>query len=1040
MDSERQRIRPVVSQNRQSQSEVSREGLSSDKARKSSWDLVSYRRILRHSGPDGYILERFSPRTKLFHSGKEGRKYRDPENSWERSVGDFSTRKSWTTHDGSGRAATPEVLAGDVNIFFDKVKPDNPTPMDMQHACEIADQLLRLSLGFGSVQEIRSLLLWKIAANVLSIEDLDNIVGAFAVVAGKMGPEPTLQFYSDLFATATFEHQAPSERLRLELKLRAEALKMDDVEGGCRALTDSICIPAKLEYNKLAEMLGRECRELVRQGHLNAAVDLWCTTTKARASYSAVDAELENELYDAAITAKHASLCVSMLRLKSSLNFNHNMRQQKDALIKLCFEEGSTGLLRNLFRIKAEGALGHSKLSTRSYVCLAQCFAEDSKGFESFKVYYKRVPPAFRGSVAEASVAARAFSLKADWKATRDLERVRTDYQLAIDRYAQDGIDEQCLRPLNVAMTEIQLSANQPVQAMKALAVMNGPQLDSDVAMLTALALAKQGDWPSFERLLHALHKEPLEWTPGNKRAFNNALHLFSRHHTAQQLSDLAERSISQLNFQPNRATWEILLSSFVSKRSVSLLRHWLCNPGLLERKTELDADIGAVLMKTWYLDFRHSHLVVMWVCRELVRKAPSLHGGQLWNVMREALGFDLRTLGGTNAPWMEPIIRARAELISEQGAEIPRPGHVWNRQLYDRGQLLTIDQGASMEAERYDSPQEETKLSYSESFKGDDVLPTKSLDWQELRPSYMTSWTEESIPDTSADKLDVPTLERQMIVQLSLGEHQTVLQMYQDSLDAAGLPASPIMLEVALEASIRFQGHAEEAERIITAASQAGMNIACAIGPLLIHQIRQLTSIDQPTATSLRHKVIDYYRMNERNGLHVKHHIGTHAAHTLMHNGHADLGVNLLATIFKSPWSASQPLDLTALSVWFTGYAHLGHLRGMHWVVEEILARGLSIDMPFIRTLRRARRPAQRLADGRVVYGTQERRVLAYLKFWSGVFRQKREEQMRESKRFGRKLVRVLAEAANGGGEKRGVPRGVGRKLERRRAARGLA
>lgn len=1023
-------------------------------AKKSSWELVSYRSILRDSTSDEYILERSSPGTKLFRAGKQGRKYRNPENSLERTVIHFATRNYWISNDDARRELSSSDIVEDVNMFFDKANINSPLQMDMEHACEIADHLLRLALGQGLIQEIRSLLLWKIAVNVLDAEDLYNIVSEFATVVEKMGPEPALQFYSDLFATFAFDHASPSERFRLDLKIRAEVLKMPDPEEFEEAyskFTKNIHIPAKLEYNDMAEILGGECRRLVDHENLAAAVDLWCTVTRARGSYSTVDASLDKELFDAAVEAKHLSLCARMLRLKESSKFSHSIRQQKDAFIKVCFEEGATGLLRNLFRPKVENALGTSKLSAHSYKCLSLCFAEDSRGFESFSVLYKRVPPSIRASVAEASVTTAAFSLKADWKATRDLEAIWTKYQQAIERYAQDGIDEQALRPFHVAMTEIQLSANKPLQAMKGLATMKEAQLDSNVAILTALALAKQNDWSPFERLLSALQKHPVDWTAGNKRAFNNALHLFSRQHTVQQLSDLVETAVTRLDFSPNKATWEIFLSCIVSNKSMSLLKHWLCNPGVLGGRIELDADIGAALMKTWYLDFRHSHQMVMWFCRNLVHAAPSLYGGQLWNVVREALGFDLRTLRGTNAPWMEPILRQRADLLSRGGDNIPRPGHIWNRQLYPGNQSPGLDQKTSANPREGDALEQ---MKFTDSKKDDaskeDVclnsavsldpinVPIAGPDWQEIRPSYSTTVPSEVVVDQDSGNLDVPTLERQMILQLSLGHYKEALQMYQDSLDAAALPASPIVLEVALEASLRLHKDSHEAERIMTTAANAGMNVACAMGPLLIDQMRHLRRIDKQTASNLRARAINYYRMNERNGLHVKHYVGVHAAYVLINNGFAELGINLLSTIFRSPWSSFQPLDITAMSVWFLGYADLGHLQGMHWVVQEVSSRNMSIDMGFIRTLRRARRPARRRADGSVSFRRQERKTTAYLKMWSEVFTRKREAQMQASKVFGRKMISVMARAANGGvGAKRTLPYGVFKKIERRRRRR---
>jgi hypothetical protein len=798
--------------------------------------------------------------------------------------------------------------------------------------------------------------------------------------------------------------------------------------------------------------------------------------------------KVDRILFDAAIDARHLSLCAQILRFKDQ-RANRNNSTQKNAFIRVCFEEGAVGMLRSLFDDESTGALKrNAALSHQSYVYLCHCFAD--RTIKMFMRYYRMLPVELRASVADARVDAGASALKADWKHTRNLDHVRTIYEDRVKHATQDAYADA--RALHVAMIEVELSANQPVEAMRTISKMNENGTDGSVATLTALALAKQKNWLAFGRLFEALRQDAtgLHWTPTMKRAYNNALHLFARSHSSQQLSDFVSMSINELRFSPNQSTWEILMSGLVSQRAIVLLKYWIKFSRASEGKISLNAGIAAALMKTWYLDFRHSHVLVIWLCRTLAELAPSLHGEGLMNIVRETIAFDLRKLHGVNAPWMESIIRTRQALYQRLTDAIARPGYIWNGQLLGSGRLVAADEALSssqvlhekeaptilLEPQATEATRKfdmvaavETWTHFQESDQVgkaygvaeaiepasphrapvvSDLTGIEEVDAvnspasgphlfdasiADLRTSYESDITDGTTADSALEVPHTESLERQMVVQLSHGQFDAVLKLYQDSLDAVGLPASPLVLEIAVDASLRATGDRHEAERIMSAARDAGMNVTCAMGPLLIDQIRHTRVVDTQSAARLRSGVIEYYRMNELNGLHVKHHVGIHTAHTLIQAGFAEHGINLLRTIIQSSWSADKPLDIVAMSVWLSGYASLGHVDGMRWVVEEVLEQRLNIDQGFMRVLKRARRPVQYLDNADPIYVKQKPETVAYLKQWYSVCRRRRQAQMQESKVFGRKLVTLLASAANGETPRTARPRG-GRRAPTRR------
>ena len=1048
--------------------------LGSGKNKKTSREWISYQRRLQYGLDTKHELQATSRTTQLFHATAQGKAYHDPRTTFDQVAESFATRHMWTGQDGAKLDLSAEILARDADVFFEIVDANSPLKTSMHDACKIADELLRLSLDLGSVEVVRSFLLWKLAVEALSVEDLFDTATSLASIADSLGHEEAIaQFYSDLFATPVYTGAKATERIRINLRLLAEALKLKTIEQHCWLYSRSLAkrFIVKLNTRGHGELLDQECRRLLDSGHTRSAVELWCNIWPTLLCDQQRDLQIEDDLFNAALTERHLSLCARILRRQEKRNFG-DYSHQKDAFIKMCFEQGGTEVLRRMFGNTRSDLQGNEHLSPESYAYLSRCFADARQYYPVFELYYARVPLELRTSMVESGASDGSFALKAQWKATRNLDHVRAIYEHKLGVLEHMGLTEEAVRPLHVAMVEVELSANQPITALGALSQLNKTGSDGSVATLTALALAKQKKWAMFGRLFEALKKNGtiLHWTPSTTRAFNNVLHLFSRSHSAQQLSDFATMVFSELGFRPNAATWEVLLSGLTSKRDIGLLKYWIKFSDASGGKFAMEARIGAAIMKQYYLDSRHSqsHVMVIWFCRTLAQRAYSMRSDALLNVVREAIGFDLRKLHGPNAPWMEPIICTRQALLDGSGGDIPEPGYIWNGRLYDKGGArdavplhLTLDQvtdtarsplpstkytvgGARSEASAktwvpYSSQQSanvtETSEAKDESFNSAvrDVRNTSSLankstalagDAIDAETSTSTD-DDVSVDDTrlsykgrqsSAVTSKVEALERQMVSYFSLQQYDSAVELYHASLDATSLPASPLMLEVAIDASLRTENDCHKAEQILSAARDAGMNVTCAIGPLLIDKIRRASVEDRHGATTLRNQVMEYYHSNELNGLHVKHHVGTAAAHTLIQAGFAESGVKLLSAILRSDWCAEEPPNIATMSVWLLGHAALGHVKGMYWVVREVLAEGMAIDQGFMRALKRARRPLIRINDGPLTYKKQERKTVAYLCQWYKLCSRKRAAQMQASKSFGRKLVDLLASSASDG------------------------
>ncbi|KAK4625049.1 uncharacterized protein CLAFUR5_05888 [Fulvia fulva] len=253
--------------------------------------------------------------------------------------------------------------------------------------------------------------------------------------------------------------------------------------------------------------------------------------------------------------------------------------------------------------------------------------------------------------------------------------------------------------------------------------------------------------------------------------------------------------------------------------------------------------------------------------------------------------------------------------------------------------------------------------------------------------------------------------LMRDMVASFSLQHYRSVIDLYHESTGIKNLPATPKALEISVEASLRSQrGNPAEATAMITAARDAGLNVTCATGPMLLHQMWHLDLDDQRNANLLRVAVTDWYRTNAENGWPVSHHVGVTAANILVNKGRPEHGISILNSIYHSEWAQERDFDIAPMSVYLRGYAALGSDKGLQWTLSTVMRKDIRIDRKFLVTLQRARE----------IYGELLRRrpelrgsmnMLAALRRWRSVFSERRERQRIDTKLFGRRLRDVIVD-----------------------------
>ncbi|KAI5362342.1 hypothetical protein Slin15195_G059940 [Septoria linicola] len=249
------------------------------------------------------------------------------------------------------------------------------------------------------------------------------------------------------------------------------------------------------------------------------------------------------------------------------------------------------------------------------------------------------------------------------------------------------------------------------------------------------------------------------------------------------------------------------------------------------------------------------------------------------------------------------------------------------------------------------------------------------------------------------------------MIWHLSIKQYSKVLELYENSLSPTGLPAAPLALAVAVQAQIRLDGgDLREASGIIDAARNAGFNVACAKGPVLIRDMRMLNPRDKKNANALRTRVVAYYRANFEAGFPVSHHVGVSAANILIDNRCPEHGLSLLNFVYRAEWAKKNPANIVAMSVYLKGYMARRSLRGIQWVVKKVLSDGIRINRRFLHRLRTSpkafERHSRRFANRR---NTVNPETLRKLRRMRAICAERRIVQRQQAVRLGNKLVRAI-------------------------------
>ncbi|KAF1344615.1 hypothetical protein BDV97DRAFT_362073 [Delphinella strobiligena] len=826
--------------------------------------------------------------------------------------------------------------------------PSVDSPSDVQLVL-LASRILDVATRVGSLDAVRDIATWLLRAEQLDANRVKAMCVNSSVVLSKSDPEVACAFYTELLLDERL--QSLKEINLCRLIFTASLLDADLPMG--TAQRQLVPLDETREGYDPSEDITECCRALLESHRHRAAVRLlrYCLS-KETINVAAFNV-LTKEIFEQCLQLDDFKSCAEVLQCThGSPDFTSHLSR----LILECKDRGADAILVQLH--KCYGS--QHKLPEAVYPALCSAYAKASNK-KAAAFFMRHIQRPMDDSILAACQPAWAELLERKWNDTRNLQHVERVFSKLRLLAGRGNIDIALYNTMIGACVQAG-KTHQAENFLRQMQDEEGIQPDLTTFGHFLLSAAKARDWNGVESLLNMLDDVSMaDVSPAHRiDVFNPVLSEYVRHHQPAQIWTFASAAFETHGILPNQRTNDIVFESFVHGRRLDLVPRWLFYVQTCGGQARLSPRTVLRMLRRYYYDTRPSHVVMMWLCRNLIHSESALQTQDMDLLLRESIGYDMRQVGGPQKSRLFQLAHARLKILENN------PGHVPLPRL------------------RSDPLQEKP---------GSDSLPGSPL-YQEY-----------------ADKRHI---ENDILLSLSLGQHSDAVVFYKQSLAASGLPYSSLSLEMAITASLRAQhGDPMEAEELLNAAQEANLNTSAALMPLMLERIKNAGKYSQTLEPEeLGKTMVDFYCAMDKNGIPVRHHLATTAAHVLISHSKAEQGISLLRTVLESPSSslAPKPLDIAAMTVFFQGYAKIEHEAGMEWTVNTILEQNIRIDATFSRVLAQCKRDL-RLASN----ATSETRYLKLAKRvegWRETCMQRQDEQIREATNFGNQLVRCIVKS----------------------------
>lgn len=797
-----------------------------------------------------------------------------------------------------------------------------PWTKERREEIAVSDSLISLLARHAMLGNLTRVCKWKMENDYLTESNLDILLESCQILKtpGTNNQRKLFDFYVNVLDHAHDARKVSklallNMRVGLTAHWRVTSMSRSKVDQGLLGPMFWECTSSEIQI-----ALARWCQRLVENGLPDHARSTLTAATRLGLDIDDVHLpDVENRIFESALELDQLACCAKLVgsKVRRLCHLNAQLSGQEHENLRACLR-----LVDRLATICGERQAYHAlsiaycqhhdrndailqfyqrnfeAISPPARVALAMASLQvDPLSDTLFTAAHNSIPSQLRSGVEQARTSAL---IEKRWSDTRNLDLVSNVHQSCI-QFATRVSNDQARVQSDLAMVRVYNAANRSDLATRLLSkVCKDPSGSQQGASYAASIFAKQGAWKELDELFKIIESgEALPWNGFTVRNINFVVQRYSSEHKAHDTWRFVAGLLKKIGFRPNQTTLQIMFRAFISENEMSLVPRWADKLSAHGLPLNWNAQVAASLLTTFYRQRRPPHSLMMWFCRRLGQWVPEFDSQEFVNVLEEAIAHDLRH------------------------GRLPRKARV---------NLERLDRFRSMSVEMVEDPAE------WESEDNDRIGNERA-----------------STRQNSASKSQ--RILREMVTRLSKKEYQGVIDLY-DQHTPSGLPRSLEILQVVIEASLRLNhGDISNAQGILDRARKAGMNVAGAVEPVLLHQLQHSEKKD---ANDIRVQVIDYYRYREENRLPITHRLGITAAHALIYDGQAQHGLNLLNAMNSSGWAREVPMDIVGFTVWAKGIESerrksAGNLGSLVWVIKTVLANDLVIDRGFIMAIKGA-------------------------------------------------------------------------------------
>lgn len=879
---------------------------------------------------------------------------------------------------------TADALQHDLRVFLeDSAWADETGNEARDEIATVGSALLKCSLKYGSLDDVALLLQRSdVRRRLTSYHDFAMLREKCRLSSSsKYGLEYRNRLFVFLFRAEGFRALPQDSQAHLIVAVLGDLLRLPtegeprpharvkEVLSACETIVDRKAMAAKLR---------QKCRSLISHGYLARAADLVMAAGHKVVGFDPQSYHWTRDMVIwAAINGNWITHASALLRFSLMCDTKHfdpgyeKFRPQLDEVLRQCGDSKDSESDPRVVRLWA--SLGEKNsppltmsLSVQSRVILLKACASSYKTTPRFRKLYRALRATLPLEIlASVELDLGPYHLRWLWSVTRNIDKVRREYDELKARHSGSVRGQSALALIDLALAEIYAVAQKFDLAQRALGTTwkDGSMSSLDDMLVAAVTLSEQCHWTRLRaliKLMRSLNVRLREDDVRGRDTVNRVLLLFDGAHAVSETSLLVKELMEFLGFRPNAVTMRIIFQRVVTDGQPRDILEWLTFFRNLGYSYSFDGHMANKLLLCFETQYRPTHRQVMNICERLVRETSVLKPWHFEGTVRKAIVDDMKGLDVNDKADLRRLALANLEGMSKApGATLLPKGTSIRTPL---SQMSDSDDEVDLKEHQANS--EEHRQNRPSSF----------LQFADLRPGFEATQDEHkrgrghhwvapgdviqrslSLALTGVDKSQHRwRIEQPMVLALSSGHNQAVLDIYEASLDSDRLPLSPLSLEIATEARIRRDGgHVQGAQRMLDEAHEAGFNITCAMGPIIVHTLYHMSKNYLKDLRYIRTIVTEYYRLNHENGWRVKHHVGVVAANVLINAGEVISGLSILDEIHNSRWAQQRPLEIQAMTVYLKGYTKHMKSDNILGVITHVLKEDIRIDRAFLKQLK---------------------------------------------------------------------------------------